>query len=219
MSRLQDGAVRSIEPLSIELTRDADAWRLQATWPNRYEIDAMLDSRLAPTSWRVISHWGSRNQHVTDARFTMLGDSIRESSQTRLAPGGTLPRFGREPYDSTWPLPSFKVEAPIALGESHMFVLFTGISLDRGWVGSFTEWFSPRYRAQMEYAPTTFRVAGSERITTPAGSFMTWRVEPLSIRRAAYSSMWIAQESGLVVMVREGRNWGTEFVLESASYP
>ena len=215
---LQDGTVRLIRPLTFALSREANGWRFEASMGNSYSSSALLDGSLQPVEWSMTSSWGSKNQHLSQRRYILGRDSIREIHQVTLAEGGVMPRYGREPYDSTWAFDR-RVDAPYALQQGHLYLLLAATPLRRGWVGSFYDAPSPRYNHGLEGYPTTLVVVGKETLTTPAGTFHTWKLQDLAVGPIPYQRLWVNQADGLVVKQTYGDSWGVELVLESVTYP
>ena len=215
---LRDGQVSDVDTITVELTKTPRAWRLQTGWADYSQVAALLDTTLEPIEWRVMSRWGSDNQHISNHHYTIRGDSIRGISRPILGPSKVQPRYGRDPYDSTWHYER-RYKVPHTLSEAHLFALFSAMPIRRGWVGSMYAVPAPRYWQQVRGIPTTFIATGEDTLTTPAGHFEVWEVSELSIGRRPNQVLWVDKVNGTVVKMSHGGRWGSEYLLESVTYP
>lgn len=215
---LRDGKVEGSHTYSLELTRGTQAWRARSIGPGERTWSAVLSDSLKPASWFIRSTAGK--DLVTESSFTFWNDSLRQVQ--RLFLNGKPVEIGNEyaqPFDSTWDFtPRF--DRPVALGEAHLFLLFSGISIRRGWVGSIDYRFSPRYWRWDAGQPTTYLAVAETTMTTLAGSFEVWELNELHVGAIMrFHKLWISKDNGLVIKSTTGDRRGSETILESVTYP
>jgi len=134
-----------------------------------------------------------------------LGPPPKERERT-LRGAAVLPDHGVGPMLVSWSPYAFEV-------------LVQALPLSRPWRGSVysTNWVSMAARFPT-FTALDLRVAGSEHITVPAGTFDSWRVE---VREGDDKSvLWISKDQGWLVMTRHtfsdgSGKWRTEWMSET----
>ncbi len=159
-------------------------------------------------------------RHVSPMRRSRLVQQYSRDSVDELLYLGPPPKERERTLRAAAVLPDHGVGPMLVSWSPHSLeVLVQALPLTRPWRGSVysTNWVSMAARFPT-FTALDLRVAGSEHVTVPAGTFDCWRVE---VREADDKSvLWVSKDQGWLVMTRHtfsdgSGKWRTEWLTET----
>lgn len=219
-----------IATITVSLTPPAEhlgSWmlRIVGSIPPRWQYSVSLDqATLAPHRWgaglvgAVDYEDPARGAWRRSERWSLTGDRIERTIEY----SGEVPDpiLKREPPGTRYSMITRSVSAPYYHGEHHFRIQMTTVDLHARWAGSFaalrvTSWEKPSVILESYY------VDGAEVVTTPAGTFDTWRVRMVESYRESTVLFWFRKSDGLLVRQEHGpgNDYGTREELIAVSYP
>lgn len=204
-------------------SRATEGWTLEWSrfeYPDRQYRVALDRATLGPYRWTSTRDAGPRAERTWSQTLSWVLEGNRLEGRREYQ--GEVPEqiLLRSPAGTQTDLLHRPVAAPYYFGQYHLRALMLTVALDQDWVGSFA-----RLRITYGQPPwmhfESYFVDGSESVTTPAGTFDTWRVRMVESYRESTIRFWFRKADGLLVRQEygPGNGYGTREELLAVSYP